>query len=393
MGITGLLKELPGGDMKTSAYVGFDTLDVLRGVPVDIDTGTLIYACALRHKDAFNAGDYLPAAAEFQRQIISLNLLYKWDFTLVFDGPRPEEKRHENARRSGNDAHIDIKAEFIAMCVVVCQRHFFRFIVSPAEADMQVGRTRPEAVVVCRDSDEIAYGNRIVVIVDSWPKEEYRVIDMDAPVDERTRARLPLFFYFNMYGLKIIHWFAAVVGCDISESSSGIVGAGKAAFIKAMKTFDGGPVADLTPRSFAIKLREVALPSCRLRYSIRQVTTELCRVSTWFTSGGTYYDTSANVRSVDGRLLKARSPSSRRHMKGLLNSRTLAEFTNAEKQVIGHMQPHNLLHNSAAPRETIRSVALPTSRDMVAECRVQELKAMITAHCGGVTGRDGSDGP
>ena len=57
MGITGILKELPGGDMKTSAYVGFDTLDLLRGVPVDIDTGTLLYACALRHKDAFNAGD------------------------------------------------------------------------------------------------------------------------------------------------------------------------------------------------------------------------------------------------------------------------------------------------------------------------------------------------
>ena len=76
-------------------------------------------------------------------------------------------------------------------------------------------------------------------------------------------------------------------------------------------------------------------------------------------------------------------------MKGLLNSRTLAEFTNAEKQVIGRMQPHNLLHNLAAPRETIRSVALPASRDTVAECRVEELKAMITARGGGVTGRDG----
>ena len=53
------------------------------------------------------------------------------------------------------------------------------------------------------------------------------------------------------------------------------------------------------------------------------------------------------------------------------------------------MQPHNLLHNSAAPRETIRSVALRTSRDTVAECRVEELKAMLTARGGGVTGRDG----
>ena len=77
------------------------------------------------------------------------------------------DSTNENARRSGNDAHIDIKAEFIAMCVVVCQRHFFRFIVSPAEADMQVGKIQPEAVVVCRDSDKIAYGNRIADIVDS----------------------------------------------------------------------------------------------------------------------------------------------------------------------------------------------------------------------------------
>jgi hypothetical protein len=112
----------------------------------------------------------------------------------VFDGPRPEEKRHKHARRSGDDTHIDIKAEFIAVCVVVCKRHFIRFIVSPAKANMQVGRTRLEAVVVCRDSDEIAYGNCIVVIVGSWPKEEYWVIGMDTPVNERTRARLPLFF-------------------------------------------------------------------------------------------------------------------------------------------------------------------------------------------------------
>ena len=197
MGVNGLLQELPGGDIKTSARVGFEKLGLLRGRPVDTDTGTLIYVCALRHKDAYNAGDYLPAAAEFQRQIISLNLLYKWDVTLVFDGRPPDEKRHEHARRRGDGDHIIIKAEFIAMCVLVCKRHFVGFIVSPAEADMQVGKMQPDAVVVCRDSDEVAYGNRTVVIVDSWPKEKYRVIEMDTPVNDRTRARLPLFFYFS----------------------------------------------------------------------------------------------------------------------------------------------------------------------------------------------------
>ena len=196
MGINGLLQELPGGDNKTSACVGFEKFDFLRGRPVDIDTVTLIYVCALRHKDEYNAGNYLPAAVELQHQIISLNLLYKLETTLVFDRQPPDEKRHEHARRRGDDSHVVIKAEFIAMCVLLFKRHFVRFIVSPAEADMQACKIQTEAVVVCRDSDEIAYGNRTVVIVDSWPREEYWVIDMAPPVNDRTRTRLPLYFYY-----------------------------------------------------------------------------------------------------------------------------------------------------------------------------------------------------
>ena len=67
MGVKGLLRELPGGDMKDQR-VGFHTLDVLRGEarhPVDIDTGTLIFVCALRHKVAYNSGNYVPAARDF----------------------------------------------------------------------------------------------------------------------------------------------------------------------------------------------------------------------------------------------------------------------------------------------------------------------------------------
>ena len=115
---------------------------------------------------------------------------------------------------------------------------------------MQVGKMQPNVVVVCRDSDEIAYGHRTVVIVDSCPKEEYRVIEMDTPANDQTRACLPLLFNFRRYGLKILLWFAEVVGCDISESNSGIVGVGKAVFIKALKSFDAGPDTDPTPRSF-----------------------------------------------------------------------------------------------------------------------------------------------
>ena len=92
MGITDILKELPDGNAKTSTRYGFADLVILRSFPASIDTGTLLFVCAFRHKDVFVAGNYKPAAREFQRQVISINLLYKWDCTLVFDGMPPTEK-------------------------------------------------------------------------------------------------------------------------------------------------------------------------------------------------------------------------------------------------------------------------------------------------------------
>ena len=50
MGVKGLLKELPGGNAKECQRVGFSKLEVLIGKkrrPADIDTGTLIFVCAL----------------------------------------------------------------------------------------------------------------------------------------------------------------------------------------------------------------------------------------------------------------------------------------------------------------------------------------------------------
>ena len=63
MGIKDLLKELPGGNVKNSTRYGFADLAILRSFPASVDTGTLLFVCAFRHKDAFNAGDYIPSAA------------------------------------------------------------------------------------------------------------------------------------------------------------------------------------------------------------------------------------------------------------------------------------------------------------------------------------------
>ena len=68
MDIADLLKELPGGNVKTSTRYGFANLEILRSFPASIDTGTLLFVWALRHKEAYNAGRYLPALREFQRK-------------------------------------------------------------------------------------------------------------------------------------------------------------------------------------------------------------------------------------------------------------------------------------------------------------------------------------
>ena len=47
------------------------------------------------------------------------------------------------------------------------------------------------------------------------------------------------------------------------------------------------------------------------------------------------------------------------------------------------------MHNSAAPREDINGLSLPEGKATVDKCTVDELKAMVIARGGNVTGKDG----
>ena len=389
MGITDLLKELPGGNAKTCTRYGFADITILRSFPASVDTGTLLFVCAFRHKDAFDAGDYIPAAREFQRQIISMNLLYKWEYTLVFDGIPPKEKRHEHRRRQSKQGSLTMTAKFISICILICKRHFVKFVVAPAEADMQVGRTADGGIPVCRDSDDIAFGNFTVVIVDSWPKEQYRLVDLRTPLAEGMKDTLPVYHYFHLYGWKVIHWFAAIMGCDVSVERSGISGMGRTAFVQALSKSEDKGVQKLQPRPFAKKLRDFCRPSCRLSHSIKSISTKLQRVARWFTEDGTYYDNAANLYLVSGSLLTKATLAKRRHMLGDVNPKTGAEYSVAAKKIIDAASPHNLLQNSAARRSGIKGVSLPSGRETIASCRVEELKGMVIARGGSVTGRNG----
>ena len=275
MGIQGLLPMLPGGAMSDS-YMGFSRLrslispeshaisDDSRKIKADIDTGTLLYVCALKHRIAYNAGDYTHSVAEFHRQIVSLRVVYKWDMTIIFDGSPPPEKSPEHDRRKskGDDGNnIIITSEFIALCAHAFKRYFHNFVVSPAEADMQVCRRDPTAIAVTRDSDLVAYGLKTIVIVDNYSREEFRLIDMDCAVTDDTKEQYPLFWYYKKYGLQIIHFWAAVMGCDISKGPTkvGIDGIGKKVFFSALDSFDSQQSTTIIDsQTFAKVLRENA---------------------------------------------------------------------------------------------------------------------------------------
>ena len=78
MGVKGLLQELSGTSME-EMRCRFLNLKILANKAhlADIDTSTLVYACVLNHQVSYNAGNYIPAARKFQRNLILLRLIYK----------------------------------------------------------------------------------------------------------------------------------------------------------------------------------------------------------------------------------------------------------------------------------------------------------------------------
>lgn len=166
------------------------------------------------------------------------------------------------------------------MCIEVCKRRFIPYVVAPVEADSQVCRHDKLATAVCRDSDELAYELPKVVIVDSYFKEMYRYFDMTLPVTDEIKKKYPLYHYRHRYGVKIFHWWAAVMGCDITKEKSGMLHAGRKAFLSALASFDDKPSP--TAATFAKALRSHCGLLVKVRYSSATMQKELERVSDWF---------------------------------------------------------------------------------------------------------------
>ena len=115
-------------------------------------------------------------------------------------------------------------------------------------------------------------------------------------------------------------------------------------------------------------------------YSGTAVTQELTRVAQRFIIEGAFYDNAVKVRSIAGSIIQVASNDTCCHMRSDLKSLTWAEFTNKERRLIDAIEPHNLVHDSAACRKTITGVFFPMKRLNVGSFKVEELKVVIIAH-------------
>lgn len=289
MGIPGLFQECLGGTT-ANQVTDFGKLHQLKDKNslVDINTGTLIFSCGLIHKIEFEAGNNTPALREFKKRLVIPTSLYNWDYPLMFDGCPPQEKVHEHARRRNKESGVAIISTFVRICTQVCKQCCVPYIVAPSQADMKVCRGNPTAIAMCRDSDELVYRCNKFVIVDSYFKEQRRFIELSIPVTSDIAEKFPIYD-----GIHIFHWFAAVVGCDLSVDKVGIKGAGRGAFVSALSRFDYELAPEMNTRLFAKALCNEAWLNTWLTYSAKQIEIQLNITSKWFLNDGTYYKNTA----------------------------------------------------------------------------------------------------
>ena len=77
----------------------------------------------------------------------------------------------KKARRSNREDSISITSRQMLICTEACRGIFIDYVIAPNETDYQVGRchnqSESSSLVSCRDSNELACGNKNAVLIDS----------------------------------------------------------------------------------------------------------------------------------------------------------------------------------------------------------------------------------
>ena len=95
------------------------------------------------------------------------------------------------------------------MCTKSCRRIVVDCVVAPNHKDSQEGQhsdqSTASALVLCRDTDELSHGNKNLVLIDSYFKENWNHVSMSILMKDQITKYFPLYAQFFKYGIKIAH--------------------------------------------------------------------------------------------------------------------------------------------------------------------------------------------
>jgi len=362
-----------------------------RNRKVPVDAGSLLWQCAAEHASDYLSGNYHPSIKELQDIVLYWKNICQWDAELVFDGrPNPckapedtrRKERRERARREEDGslrAQVRNDEHYIALAIELCRFHGIRYKVAAYEADPQTVIALGE-VPVTADADLIVFHPRRgkIVIVSSFIKESFRIIDIGADV---TEGKYPLIDLFNECGDIVWRLYAACVGCDFTDHSSGIKGIGFDKYVSAVKNVDG----DLSAESLAASLMELHAPLINgAGYATQDaLACQLQQVVAAYTTKAHVYDDSANIRNMEGIMIQPASEDSRKHMRGDLNCKTLAPHSEEVKIDVGSINFATMALNTQADLSNIRGVRLPEGKT-IDTMNCSELRDFLSARGGTV---------
>lgn len=184
----------------------------------------------------------------------------------------PAEKREKRKQAKRDEQKIRYDLQYIAMAAKICKGMDIPYIVAASEADSQCRYVEiygnSPSLIVTGDSDLVAYGNKVVVVVvvKSWRHEKFRVIDMreqsllsqvsSEGVSHDSRVLCSLLI--QQHASVVLHILAACFGCDFTPDESGLPGVGEKTIMTAFECFlDKEPHCALSLDSFAAALLAV----------------------------------------------------------------------------------------------------------------------------------------
>ena len=366
---------------------------------------------AAKHAADYLRGNHTPALVEWAIFLNYLRSACEWDLIIILDGmdnihKTPENNRRkaaaENAKRDNNlIGQIRNTPEYIAKAGHVCAFMNINYHLAYEEADPQVVYESvshlKQLVPVTSDSDLLAYsssgglvldnllayGVRKIIIVKAYAHEWFRVIDLDADVEE---GEYPVLDMRRKHGIIAFQLFAGCTGCDFTNVRSGISGIGDKTFIKLVTGIDDEGI-ELNANSLADAIwnneNDIAMKNGF--ESADDVEKHLQHIVDVYSNGNVYDKRSNVINMMTGCRISESNEQSKQHMAGKVNSRTREEYSEDLVAEIDKMDCSQLLKVSAADTSTIRGAHLPANKT-ANQCTMPILRDFVGARGGKMTG-------